>query len=294
MKKFCWILILALLLTGCGKKTEELPKEPEKPVVEAPAEKEPPKAEPFALEELTVEFLRTGADGSVLMQAVKKLPAELCEAFEASGFTVETAKVTMSGSSAATVQAVAEGGVTMAVLSVAELVQAERMPLVGAVAGERQMLLCAADTAYGKNLSTRETPTWAELDHARWGVLRQDLVGRDAVELYLADHYEGNALSDLSSVTEYETWDDLFAAAQAGKIDVFPAEQAEGFAILSEGERFYTMAAVVEDETLIPYLAQILARLQEGEFAALFGKEPYVQAQAGALDAQKRLTTLLP
>lgn len=241
-----------------------------------------------------MEFLRTGADGSVLMQAVKKLPQELETVFEASGFSVETAKVTMSGSSAATVQAVEEGGVTMAVLPVTELVQAERMPLVGAVAGERQLFLCAADTAYGKNLSAREEPTWTELDHARWGVLQEDLVGRDGVDLWLADHYEGNTLSDLSSVAEYETWEDLFAAAQAGQIDVFPAQQAQGFAVLAEGERFYTMAAVVGDEALIPALSEILAGLQEGEFAALFGKDPYVQAPTGALDAQKRLTTLLP
>jgi hypothetical protein len=241
-----------------------------------------------------MEFLRTGTDGSVLMKAVKKLPAELEAAFEASGLAVETANVTMSGSSAATVQAVEEGGVTVAVLPVEELVQAERMPLVGAVAGERQMFLCAADTAYGKNLSARENPTWTELDHARWGVLRKDVVGRGAVELWLADHYEGNTLSDLSSVAEYETWEDLLAAAQEGKIDVFPAEQVQGFSVLAEGERFYTMAAVVGEKSLIPYLAEILGRLQEGEFAALFGEEPYVQAQEGALDAQKRMTTLLP
>jgi len=290
MKKICLVLMLALLLSGCGKKKEETP-----PVVSQPpaASSIPAEKEPVALESLTVEFLRAGNDGAVLMQAVKKLPEEITAAFAAADVTVEDVKVTMSGSCAATAQAVAEGGVSLAILPVAELTALEHCPEAAALAGERRMDLCLADTAYGRNLAGREAPTWTELDHARWGVLEQDLVGRDAVELWLADHYEGNALADLSDVTEYEDWESLLAAAAAGEIDVYPAEESSGAALLGESEPLYAVAAVVSEERIIPVLPDVLSALQKGEFAALFGSEPYVSAPEGALDAQKRLATLL-
>ena len=289
MKKICWILMLALLLCGCGKKEEMPPASSQLPAVSsAPAE-----AVPVVLESVTVEFLRTGADGALLLQAVKNLPEEITAAFAEAGIIVEEVKVTMSGSSAATAQAVLEGGVTLAILPAAEAAQLERCPTVAALAGERKMYLHAANTPYGSNLASRPAPTWTELDHARWGVLREDPVGRDAVELWLADHYEGNTLSDLSSVTEYADWDALLAAAAAGEIDVFPASQVqEGCALLGESEPLYTTAAVVSREDLVPSLPDILAQLQKGKFALLFGEEPYASAPEGALDPQRRLWTM--
>lgn len=292
MKKICAILALLLLLSGCGKKEETPPAAVPAP---PPAVSTAPKQEELlpVLTEVTVEFQRTGADGALLLAAVKQLPQEITAAFAKAGVTVVESRVTMSGSSAATVQAVLEGGVTMAVLPVAELVATEECPMIGALAGERQMHLYAANTPYGTNLASRETPTWTELDHARWGVLRQDLAGRDAVELWLADHYEGNTLADLTDVTEYEDWTSLFAAAAAGEIDVFPADgEQEGYALLGESEALYTTAVAVSREGLIPVLPEVLTQLQQGEFAALFGTEPYTAAAEGALDAQKRLATL--
>lgn len=287
MKKICWILMLALLLSACGKKEETPPA-----VSHSPAASSVP-AEPVVLESLTVEFLRAGNDGTVLLQAVKKLPEEIIAAFAAADITVEEVRVTMSGSSAATAQAVREGGVSLAILPVAELAALERSPEAAALAGERRMYLCLSDSAYGKNLAGREDPTWTELDHAKWGVLREGLTGRGAVELWLADHYEGNTLSDLSGVTEYEDWESLLAAAAAGEIDVYPAEDPSGAALLGQSEPLYTLAAVASEEGIVPVLPDVLESLQNGEFAALFGNEPYIPAPAGALDAQKRLATLL-
>ena len=291
MKKFCWVLMLCLLLAGCGKQEQTPPTvAPEQPAASSVPEQA---AAPTELESLTVEFLRTGADGALLLQAVKKLPEEITAAFAEAGIIVEEVKVTMSGSSAATAQAGLEGGVTLAILPAAEAAQLERCPTVAALAGERKMYLHAANTSYGSNLASRPAPTWTELDHARWGVLREDPVGRDAVELWLADHYEGNTLSDLSSVTEYADWDALLAAAAAGEIDVFPASQVqEGCALLGESESLYTTAAVVSREDLVPSLPDILAQLQEGKFALLFGEEPYASAPEGALDPQRRLWTM--
>lgn len=290
MKKICLVLMLALLLSGCGKKKEETPPVVSQPpaVSSLPAEKEP-----VAPESLTVEFLRAGNDGAMLMQAVKKLPEEIMTAFAEEETAVEEVRVTMSGSAAATAQAVLEGGVNLAILPVSELAALDHSPEAAALAGQRRMYLCLADTDYGKNLAGRESPTWTELDHARWGVLSSGLTGRDAVELWLADRYEGNTLVDLADVTEYEDWESLLAAAAAGEIDVYPAEEPLSGAILGESEPLYTMAAVVSEAGIIPVLPRVLSTLQEGEFAALFGSEPYISVAEGALDAQKRLATLL-
>lgn len=285
MKKICLVLALSLLLTGCGKK--------ETPAVSAPAASASVEEEkPLVLEELTVEFLRGSADAATLMQAVKELPQQLQAALAEEGVEVERVSVTMSGSCASTVQAVEEGGVDLAFLPVEELVRAEGYPQVALLAGEQRMDLYTTDTDYGKNLSGRKSPTWTELDRARWGTA----AGEQAIELWLADHYEGNGLSDLADVTEYESREALYEAAGAGEIDIFPAaEELEGFALMAEGEPFYTWAAVVhqEDGRLTEALLGALEKLQQGEFASLFGTLPYHTGSAEDLDPQRRLATIV-
>ena len=287
MKKICCVLALSLLLTGCGKK--------ETPAQSAPAASSSAPVEeqqPLVLEELAVEFLRHSADAATLMQAVKELPEQLQKALAEEGVEVERVSVTMSGSCASTAQAVEEGGVDLAFLPVEELVRAEGYPQVALLAGEHRMYLYASDTDYGKNLSGRKSPTWTELDHARWGAA----AGEDAIELWLVDHYEGNGLSDLADVTEYESREALYEAAGAGEIDIFPAaEELEGFALMAEGEPFYTWAAVVhqEDGRLTEALLGALEKLQQGEFASLFGTLPYHTGSAEDLDPQRRLATII-
>ena len=287
MKKICLVLALSLLLTGCGKK--------ETPAVSAPAASSRAPVEeqqPLVLEELTVEFLRGSADAATLMQAVKELPQQLQAALAEEGVEVERVSVTMSGSCASTVQAVEEGGVDLAFLPVEELVRAEGYPQVALLAGEQRMDLYTTDTDYGKNLSGRKSPTWAELDRARWGTA----AGEQAIELWLADHYEGNGLSDLADVTEYESREALYDAAAAGEIDIFPAsEELEDFTRIAEGEPFYTWAALVhrENERLAEALLGAVETLQQGEFAPLFGALPYHAGAAEDLDPQRRLATII-
>ncbi len=94
-------------------------------------------------------------------------------------------------------------------------------------------LICAAPTEYGGRLVSRvegasweelaNAPTWDELDHARWGVLGSDsLGGYRCLDLWLADRYGGNDISDLADVTAYESYAELFRAAARGEIDAFP------------------------------------------------------------------------
>ena len=178
------------------------------------------------------------------------------------------------------------------------------MLAAGAVDGGmpgRRMLLCAADTEYGRNLASRKAPTWTELDRARWGVVAGDLWGHDAVELWLADNYGGNGLEDLSGVTAYDDWEELFSAVGRGEVDVFPATAdlpgTAEYAVLGETERFYTTVVIVKEELadgrFSAALLSALQELQQGEFASLFGTEPYGGAEEDALMAHRRMAALM-
>lgn len=282
MKKLWVLLALCLLLTACGAAPQ--------PAAPAASSEEEAVETPLVLEELRVEFLRSGTDKALLLRAVKELPGELKTALHEAGVTVDEVTVTMSGSSASTAQAAEEGGVDLAFLPVEELVRAQADPHVLLLAGERRMALYTTGTDYGRNLSARTDPTWEELDHARWGVV----AGEEAVNVWLADHYEGNTLSDLTAVTEYPDREALLSAAEAGEVDLFCGEEAAGYAVLAELEPFYTYAAVVTeaDGRLAEALLSALETVQKGDFAPLFGTEPYQAARDEDLDPQRRLASI--
>lgn len=282
MKKLWVLLALCLLLTACGAAPQ--------PAAPAASSEEEAVETPLVLEELRVEFLRSGTDKALLLRAVKELPGELKTALHEAGVTVDEVTVTMSGSSASTAQAAEEGGVDLAFLPVEELVRAQADPHVLLLAGERRMALYTTGTDYGRNLSARPDPTWDELDHARWGVV----TGEETVNVWLADHYEGNTLPDLTSVTEYPDREALLSAAEAGEVDLFCAEEAAGYAVLAELEPFYTCAAVVTeaDGRLAEALLSALETVQKGDFAPLFGTEPYQAARDEDLDPQRRLASI--
>lgn len=231
--------LLAVTLVGCAGKPQ------------AEEETVPPAEEaPLRLESLAVELPKSGQDTQALLKAVRELPEALRQALADQGVEVEEVTMTVGSSPAATLQAVEEGGVDLAFLpaeAVAEQETTARVVLVSGplfwdqgealenwnlepeeaplVTGYRG-LICAAPTEYGTNLAGRGEPTWEELDHARWGVLAEDsLLGYRAVDLWLADHYEGNRISDLSDVTEYGDFEALLRAAADGEIDLFPMEE---------------------------------------------------------------------
>lgn len=299
MKKL-WCLVTALLLlalAGCGEKTPS-----------AAASSEALPTQPLHLEHLTLELQRSAGSGAELMRAVKELPALVQRALGGGGVTVEEVTVTVSSGAAATAQAVLDGSVDAAVLSACELAALEEEPCVMLAAGAgdggmpgRRMLLCAADTEYGRNLASRKAPTWTELDRARWGVVAGDLWGHDAVELWLADNYGGNGLEDLSGVTAYDDWEELFSAVGRGEVDVFPATAdlpgTAEYAVLGETERFYTTVVIVKEELadgrFSAALLSALQELQQGEFASLFGTEPYGGAEEDALMAHRRMAALM-
>ena len=330
MKKISWLLpvFLVLCLCGCGKTSgqEGLGGEgaPAQSVDTVPDEQ--PQG-PLTMKELRVEFPRDGAEAFVLMATVRELPEVMQKALEEEDVLVEKVSVTIGTSAAATALAVEEGGVDIAFLPVEKLVQAEADAEVLLLAGMmeqdlgddpatwnkeltpdvktpgQRMLLCVAPTAYGVNLSGRKDPTWEELDHARWGVLgSESLLGYRAVELWLTDHYKGNGLVDLTHVTIYPSWEELFRATEKGEVDVLPAMSAHlreenGLHVMGVTERLFTMAAIAgeKEELSDPRFAQAMeeaVKTLQAEYSALLGKEPYAVGNGKSLDPQRRIAVL--
>ena len=252
MKKalaLCFALLLLLSATGCGSKSAPASSSGE-PAGSSGSSTEP--ATPHTvIERLAVEFSRTGADADPA--AANQLAGLLQEYLADGGVTVNEMAVSFGTSYTATAQALEQGGVQLAFLPAEALVSyggdavplladaapsltrdssdprdwnGETKPAAGYTAGTRA-LLCAAPTEYGVNLAGRvasgKALTWDELDHARWGVLDSSSDGGyRCADLWLADHYEGSEISDLSQVASYGSYEDLLRAAAAGEIDVFP------------------------------------------------------------------------
>lgn len=260
MKKLCLLLALVLLvsLAGCHK-TEELPEEDMPPVEEpAPVPQEPRHMDTLRLEISRNDadkalMLRAVRELPELLQAYFA-EADLC-----GGIVIDRVEVTVGTSAAATAQALTEGKIDLAFLAAEELIlyggeaqvlqanasQPRLEPSGNSLSiadwngsenakayekdtpweGGTAALICAAPTEYGRQLAKRAESgtalTWAELDKARWGVLGQDSAGGyRCANLYLADNYEGNLLSDLTNVTVYDSYEELLRAAAKTEIDL--------------------------------------------------------------------------
>lgn len=269
------LLVLALLLTGCGQRRDTPPEPLQTPPdgTEEPGETQPVSQEaPLELDSLRIEISRGNLSSDRLMEAVRTLPELLRAALADHHIIADIVQVTIGSSPAATVQALNAGTVDIAILPAGGFAGQETEAAVllasGPGAGEIpvwmdasvgfQAALWTVPTDYGFNLAGRigkegALPSWAELDHARWGLLGSDSIpGRRAVDLWLADHYEGNTTADLSHVTVYGGFEELLLAAEEGEIDVFPWDAVSGDGLpplssaqLGETERFYDMVLAV-------------------------------------------------
>jgi phosphonate transport system substrate-binding protein len=294
------LLILALL-TGCGQK-------PAEEAASAPDQAEEPTVEtPLQLDTLAVELSRSGQTTQQLAAAVQELPDLLAAYFADAGVEVGAVTVTV-GAAADTAQSLAAGNIDLAFLPAeALLVYGEgAFPLLAdsdasGTAGTTAAL-SATDTAYGAQLAARVDNgpglSWEELQNAKWGVVSE---AADCLNLWLADNYEGNRLSDLDQVTEYETADALLADATELDILVRLVPVEDGLAGLAVTETLYqTLAAVtpnreeLSDPRFQTALDQVLSRLaiEEPERMAVFGADHFAPVTDDQLDADRRWLTM--
>ena len=174
-----------LLLSGCRKQEPE----PEKPTVPEPPAAEVVGPEVSAIRNLNVEISRGGLTTQQLADAVKTLPGLLQTYLQEAGAEVETVKVTVGASHAATAQMLAAGNIDVAFLPVEEVLlyggeaavlYADGYEVGNGVSAGMRTLICAAPTEYGGQLVQRAASenalTWQELNRARWGVLAACLV----------------------------------------------------------------------------------------------------------------------
>jgi ABC-type phosphate/phosphonate transport system substrate-binding protein len=335
MRKIPAIIFLMIWLCGCGAPAGPA----EAPDVPPPAEVP---AEMLELEALRVELSREGMDAQTLLSVVQALPDQLKEALAAHGVAVKTVTATIGSAPAATLQAMEQGNVDLAFLPAASYTELESETRALLAAGAwgpdleedadwngdlagtalevgEPVLVCAAPTEYGRNLSQRSSCSWTELEHARWGVLEADSVtGYQMVNLWLADHYEGNTCADLPRVTVYESEEALLRAAAAGEIDLLALtagtrqiwaedwESAlggtgtlwESLPVLALAGRVYERVAVVrpteilEDPRFGKALAAALTDLQDAGSGAAFGLARYAPVEEDALDPMRRMAVL--
>lgn len=234
---------ILLLCCACAGKT------PGASSSASPADSSQQGEAPLSVAELTVELPRD-LDTAAARAAMASLQGAMAE----QGVEIGTVSVTFGTSYAATATALTQGGVDLAFLPAEDYLRfaddavllladarqtlaadgadisawntGKAIPPQGSWAAGTYALMCTAPTDYGQTLTSlwaKRTPSWAELDHARWGVLdRGSAAGYRCVELWLQDHYEDNGVADLKDVTVYSSWEELLRAASAGEIDVFP------------------------------------------------------------------------
>ena len=312
MKKVSLLLALVLLLTltACRKK------EPETPVPPAPPE--PVEEDVLRLEELRVEFPRSGLGKDQLAGAVKELPGLLKAYFEETGTVeVERVTVTVGSSPASTAQALEEGHIDLAFLPGTALpdgsvvLLADAYPLEDGTfrAGSRG-LLCAVPTAYGQQLASRASSgkplSRTEVERGRWGTVAGDA---DYFSLWLVDSF-GEVFD--GTVTAYDSEDALFRAAADGAVDAIVIRDDarstadwtgggtvwEQLPVLDVTETVYTTVAAVRAEltegAFTPALEQVLQRMSEEhpELMTVLGAEAFAPVTEDGLTATRRLASL--
>lgn len=308
MKKVSLLLALALLLTltACRKKEPEPPTPPE------------PVEDVLRLEELRVEFPRSGLGKDQLAGAVKELPELLKTYFEETGAVeVERVTVTVGSSPASTAQALEEGHIDLAFLPGTALPDGSAVLLADAYpleddtlrAGSRG-LLCAAPTAYGEQLASRASSgkplSRAEVERARWGTVTGDA---DYFTLWLADSF-GEVFD--GNITAYDSEDVLFRAATDGAVDAIVIRDDaraeadwtgdgtvwEQLPVLDVTETVYTTVTAVRAElaegAFAPALEQVLQRVSDEhpELMTVLGAEVFASVTEDGLTATRRLAAM--
>lgn len=300
--------VIALVLSACARRSAE-------PPAASASAGGTTDDDVWTRETLRLELMRDAADADTLMRAVRTLPAALSDALRERGAEIGEITVTVGASPAASMQALSEGSVDLAVVSGTGFLElGGAVPLLtravpqadGALSGGERWLLLALDSEYGRRLADRAASsaplTWDELDRAVW-VVDED---GEMASVWLADRYEGNTLSDLTHLTRFSAREDASALTAEADIAVVPARAAEtalaaGAAVLGETEPYYAvlLAAGAEDEALREerFLAALSGALgsvcaRDASLCDALGGALTAFVDSEALNGMRRLATL--
>ncbi|MDD6467473.1 MAG: PhnD/SsuA/transferrin family substrate-binding protein [Erysipelotrichaceae bacterium] len=236
MKKFIALLIVCLLLTGCGSNGGK------------------GNTEGGKIEKLELQFVPS-KDADVILTGTKNLPELLKAALAEEGYEVENINITVGSSYDATGEAMAAGSVDLGWLpggtyalysdEVDVILTATRNGLSNDSTDPRtwngdanatkkdgpqvtyyRSLIYATPSEYGKQLAEKvnngEELTWEDLDKATWAVQKtSSSAGYIYPTLWLMDNYDGKKVSDLSNVIPLDSgYGTAFAQAAAEEVDI--------------------------------------------------------------------------
>lgn len=246
-----WALLLAALLSACG----------------GGAAVQPPTTPPIRLTELRLELCAPHG-GAEFPAAARDFGDAFRSALAAEGITAESLRVSFSRADAATAQAVAEGGVTLAVAEPLAALRAGLLPLtlLAQTGNAAEGAIVATDSAYGAQLAARAATgkalSWTEWSRATVGAVTADSTLYAAADYALAES-AGYGLSRLAAWRTFDSEAALLAAAERGEVDalLLRRDAAAGRSVLLETGSLYEAALVVAGETELP-LAAVTAAFQ--------------------------------
>lgn len=247
-----WALLLAALLSACGGGAAVQP---------------PTTPQPIRLTELRLELCAPHG-GAEFPAAARDFGDAFRSALAAEGITAESLRVSFSRADAATAQAVAEGGVTLAVAEPLAALRAGLLPLtlLAQTGNAAEGAIVATDSAYGAQLAARAATgkalSWTEWSRATVGAVTADSTLYAAADYALAES-AGYGLSRLAAWRTFDSEAALLAAAERGEVDalLLRRDAAAGRSVLLETGSLYEAALVVAGETELP-LAAVTAAFQ--------------------------------
>lgn len=277
----CAALLLTLCLAACSGGTSE---------------EERVSTEPVTLTELRLECSAPNG-GADFPAAARDFASVLQTALAAEGITAETLTVSFSRADAATAQALADGGVTLGVLSPLAALRQESLQLIallGSESGGSTGVIAAADSAYGAQLACRAAGagdiTWAEWSRAVVGAVESDALLYTAADYALTESTD-HGLSQLGGWRTFETEEELLAAMDAGEIDaaLLRGESAGERAVLLTTVPVYDAALAAPSGAALP--AEALFRALSAALETAEGQAFLRQYHCGAWIAAEKETT---
>lgn len=278
------LMMLTLLLFGCAA-------EQEKDVQEG--------ALPIVAEKITVEYCLSRGGGSDFPALAAAASEQLRLALAAEGIELTQVQTTCSRTDAATAEALAGGGVTLAVMGLAgATVENGTVLLALRHEGGSDAVLLAGRSVYGQQLASRSSRSGEEWSRASFGAVEGELTLRAAAAAWMDE----SASFFPSGYRSYATQEELLAAAESGEVDValLRGDVETELTVLARTDAVYEGAVVLSgaeellesDAARAALTAACRAALETEEGARLLAEYGCGEAVELDRDGQERLQTL--